>query len=200
MKKTQHVCAHFWRLTMGLGSLSGCTGAPASSAPAQAASVSAPASGAPAGKPGHVRSRHPDDVPDRRPSGGQRRGVRKDQRTLKAEINATIDVKFMSWGEYEQKYPLIFASGEDWDIILYRGLVLLQRAGHKAGLLGDHARSAGDLCAHDGRQHVSRSVGTGEGGRQGLHAAHELQETYRLCLSGARRPDGQIRYRIRGHL
>lgn len=36
---------------------------------------------------------------------------------LKAEINATIDVKFMSWGEYEQKYPLIFASGEDWDMI-----------------------------------------------------------------------------------
>lgn len=36
---------------------------------------------------------------------------------LKSEINATIDVKFMSWGEYEQKYPLIFASGEDWDII-----------------------------------------------------------------------------------
>lgn len=36
---------------------------------------------------------------------------------LKAEINAVIEVKFMSWGEYEQKYPLIFASGEDWDII-----------------------------------------------------------------------------------
>lgn len=36
---------------------------------------------------------------------------------LKAEINATIEVKFMSWSEYEQKYPLIFASGEDWDII-----------------------------------------------------------------------------------
>lgn len=36
---------------------------------------------------------------------------------LKAEINATIDVKFMSWSEYEQKYPLIFASGEDWDMI-----------------------------------------------------------------------------------
>lgn len=36
---------------------------------------------------------------------------------LKAEINATIEVKFMSWGEYESKYPLIFASGEDWDII-----------------------------------------------------------------------------------
>lgn len=36
---------------------------------------------------------------------------------LKSEINATIDVKFMSWSEYENKYPLIFASGEDWDII-----------------------------------------------------------------------------------
>lgn len=36
---------------------------------------------------------------------------------LKEEINATIDVKFMSWSEYEQKYPLIFASGEEWDII-----------------------------------------------------------------------------------
>ena len=39
---------------------------------------------------------------------------------LQAEINTTIDVKFMGWGEYEQKYPLIFASGEDWDIIMPR--------------------------------------------------------------------------------
>lgn len=36
---------------------------------------------------------------------------------LKSEINTTLELKFMSWGEYEQKYPLIFASGEDWDII-----------------------------------------------------------------------------------
>ncbi|MBU9725460.1 ABC transporter substrate-binding protein [Diplocloster modestus] len=36
---------------------------------------------------------------------------------LKKEINAVLDVKFMSWSEYEQKYPLVFASGEDWDII-----------------------------------------------------------------------------------
>lgn len=36
---------------------------------------------------------------------------------LQAEINTTLEVKFMGWGEYEQKYPLIFASGEDWDII-----------------------------------------------------------------------------------
>ena len=36
---------------------------------------------------------------------------------LKEKINATIEVKFMSWGEWEQKYPLVFASGEDFDLI-----------------------------------------------------------------------------------
>ena len=35
---------------------------------------------------------------------------------LEAEINATIEVKFMGWGEYEQQYPLLFASDE-FDII-----------------------------------------------------------------------------------
>lgn len=36
---------------------------------------------------------------------------------MKEKINATIEVKFMGWGEYEQKYPLVFASGEDFDLI-----------------------------------------------------------------------------------
>lgn len=36
---------------------------------------------------------------------------------MKEKINATLDVKFMGWGEYEQKYPLVFASGEDFDLI-----------------------------------------------------------------------------------
>lgn len=36
---------------------------------------------------------------------------------LQKDINATIEVKFLGWGEYEQKYPLIFASGENFDII-----------------------------------------------------------------------------------
>ena len=36
---------------------------------------------------------------------------------LKEKINATIEPKYMSWGEYEQKYPLIFASGENFDLI-----------------------------------------------------------------------------------
>ena len=35
---------------------------------------------------------------------------------LKEEINAVIEVKFMSWSGYEDKYPLIFV-GENWDII-----------------------------------------------------------------------------------
>lgn len=36
---------------------------------------------------------------------------------MQADINTTLEVKFLGWGEYEQKYPLIFASGEDFDII-----------------------------------------------------------------------------------
>ena len=117
MRKKTRFCAFLAALTMGLGILSGCTGAPASSAPAQAASVSAPASGAQAGKPDtseavtltmYLIGDRPVDNDE---------VFAKINEKLKAEINATIDVKFMSWGEYEQKYPLIFASGEDWDII-----------------------------------------------------------------------------------
>lgn len=36
---------------------------------------------------------------------------------MSEKINTKLNVKFMSWAEYEQKYPLVFASGEDWDII-----------------------------------------------------------------------------------
>lgn len=36
---------------------------------------------------------------------------------LKQDINATIDVSFMGWGDYQQKYPLVFASGDDFDLI-----------------------------------------------------------------------------------
>ena len=117
MRKKTRFCAFLAALTMGLGILSGCTGAPASSAPAQTASVSAPASGAQAGEPDtseavtltmYLIGDRPVDNDE---------VFAKINEKLKEEINATIDVKFMSWGEYEQKYPLIFASGEDWDII-----------------------------------------------------------------------------------
>ncbi|MBX4268368.1 ABC transporter substrate-binding protein [Clostridium estertheticum] len=36
---------------------------------------------------------------------------------LKQKINATIDVNFISWGDQATKYPLLFSSGEDFDLI-----------------------------------------------------------------------------------
>lgn len=36
---------------------------------------------------------------------------------MKEKINATLEPKYFSWSDYEQKYPLVFASGEDFDII-----------------------------------------------------------------------------------
>jgi len=36
---------------------------------------------------------------------------------LKEEVNATVNVKFLSWGEHDTKYSLLFSSGEDFDLI-----------------------------------------------------------------------------------
>ncbi|MBO2943389.1 extracellular solute-binding protein [Paenibacillus sp. F411] len=36
---------------------------------------------------------------------------------LKEDINATVKVEFLSWADWAQKYPLILASGEDYDLI-----------------------------------------------------------------------------------
>ncbi|GBG11352.1 hypothetical protein PAT3040_06153 [Paenibacillus agaridevorans] len=35
---------------------------------------------------------------------------------LKADINATIEVKYIDWGDIATKYPLLFASGEKFDM------------------------------------------------------------------------------------
>lgn len=35
---------------------------------------------------------------------------------LKADINATIEVKYIDWGDIGTKYPLLFASGEQFDM------------------------------------------------------------------------------------
>ncbi len=105
---------------------------------------------------------------------------------LKAEINATIDVKFASWANMSRNTTLIFASGEIGTSFIQQTGKLLQRAGYKAGLLGIHARSAGDPCAHDG-QHVSRSVGTGEGGLGRVYfACLRITRRYLQRISGAR--------------
>lgn len=36
---------------------------------------------------------------------------------LKTDINATVEVKYLSWADWQTKYSLIFASGEDFDCI-----------------------------------------------------------------------------------
>ncbi|SDD50775.1 putative aldouronate transport system substrate-binding protein [Paenibacillus sp. UNCCL117] len=36
---------------------------------------------------------------------------------MKREINATVEPIFLSWGDYTQKYPLLFATGEDFDLV-----------------------------------------------------------------------------------
>ncbi len=35
---------------------------------------------------------------------------------LKADINATIEIKYIDWGDVNTKYPLLFASGEKFDM------------------------------------------------------------------------------------
>ncbi|MGH4050314.1 MAG: DUF3502 domain-containing protein [Clostridium sp.] len=36
---------------------------------------------------------------------------------LTQKINTTIDVNFISWGDHSTKYPMLFSSGEDFDLI-----------------------------------------------------------------------------------
>ncbi|OPJ61949.1 ABC transporter substrate-binding protein [Clostridium oryzae] len=36
---------------------------------------------------------------------------------MKKKINATIDAQFISWGDQSTKYPLLFSSGEDFDLV-----------------------------------------------------------------------------------
>jgi putative aldouronate transport system substrate-binding protein len=36
---------------------------------------------------------------------------------LKAEINATMEIRYIGWGDFQSKYPLVLAAGEDIDWI-----------------------------------------------------------------------------------
>ena len=76
---------------------------------------------------------------------------------LKSEINATIDVKFMSWSEYESKYPLIFASGEDWDIIYTADWCFYNAQATKQGyweITQEALETYAPMTAQIGRAHV----------------------------------------------
>ncbi|CAM4510776.1 putative aldouronate transport system substrate-binding protein [Paenibacillus endophyticus] len=37
---------------------------------------------------------------------------------MKEKINATLEVRFLDWNEYSQKYPLMFAANEEFDLAL----------------------------------------------------------------------------------
>jgi putative aldouronate transport system substrate-binding protein len=37
---------------------------------------------------------------------------------MKEKINATLEVRFLDWNEYNEKYPLMFAANEDFDLVL----------------------------------------------------------------------------------
>lgn len=37
---------------------------------------------------------------------------------LKQDINATVDVQFLSWADWFQKYQLLFSTGDDFDLII----------------------------------------------------------------------------------
>lgn len=113
MKKTAKLLVLVLALVLVVSALAGCGGTTASSSTAPASGASGSGTSGP-------------DISEEvtltmyligdRPVDNDKVFEKINER-LKEEINATIDVKYMSWSEYEQKYPLIFASGEDWDMI-----------------------------------------------------------------------------------
>ncbi len=38
-------------------------------------------------------------------------------KVLKETVNATVEVKFLSWSEHDKKYSLLFSGGEDFDLV-----------------------------------------------------------------------------------
>ncbi|MFR4351842.1 MAG: DUF3502 domain-containing protein [Roseburia sp.] len=117
MKKRSKLTALFLAMILSLGLLlSGCGGPPSSGGAASSAeggtAQNTPAGGADTSKEVRlVMYLLGDRTPDFDKVFDQINA------RMKEKINATIEVKFMSWGEWEQKYPLVFASGEDFDLI-----------------------------------------------------------------------------------
>jgi len=54
---------------------------------------------------------------------------------LKEKINAEIEPALMSWGDWSQRYPLIFASGEEWDMIYTANWAMYAQQASKGGFL-----------------------------------------------------------------
>ncbi|TYP76632.1 ABC transporter substrate-binding protein [Paenibacillus methanolicus] len=54
---------------------------------------------------------------------------------LKEKINATIELRFLDWNEFNQKYPLLFAANEDFDLIFTGSWAFYQPTARKDGFL-----------------------------------------------------------------
>ncbi|CAK4834018.1 unnamed protein product [Aphanomyces euteiches] len=54
---------------------------------------------------------------------------------LKEKINAQIELRFLDWNEYGQKYPLLFAANEDFDMIYTADWAFYNQTARKDGFL-----------------------------------------------------------------
>ena len=54
-------------------------------------------------------------------------------RILKEKINAEIEPAYLSWGDYLQRYPLLFSSGEEFDMIFTATFVMFPDVAAKGG-------------------------------------------------------------------
>lgn len=54
---------------------------------------------------------------------------------LLRDINATIKFNFLTWGEYEQKYPLILSTGEPFDLIYSASWIQFGNQAQKGGFM-----------------------------------------------------------------
>ncbi|NOU67054.1 extracellular solute-binding protein [Paenibacillus sp. LMG 31461] len=54
---------------------------------------------------------------------------------LKQKINTEIEVRFLDWNEYNQKYPLLFAANEDFDMIFTGDWAFYNQTARKDGFL-----------------------------------------------------------------
>ena len=56
-------------------------------------------------------------VPPRRCPRGDARCARRLNARLKKDLNASMEINYIGWGDFQAKYPLVLAAGEDIDWI-----------------------------------------------------------------------------------